>query len=89
MIPNFNHSHVLPPFVGDTPTQVALTSPYATTSSELVARLGSTSQRCVLLQGLFAYRQALRDLGFADGFQWLAGSFVEDVESHEDRAPDC
>lgn len=87
MIPNFNHSHVLPPFVGDSPTQSALASPYATTASELVARLGGTSQRCALLKGLFAYREALAALGFSDGFQWLDGSFVEDVEAHEQRAP--
>lgn len=87
MIPNFNHSHVLPPFVGDSPTQMALASPYPTTASELVARLGDTAQRCALLKGLFAYRQALAALGFSEGFQWLDGSFVEDVEAHEQRAP--
>lgn len=87
MIPDFNHSHVLPPFVGDTPIQAALSSPYTTTASELVARFGSTPQRCSLLHGLFAYRKALRALGFADGFQWLDGSFVENIEAHEDRAP--
>ena len=87
MIPNFNHSHVLPPFVGDSPRQAALASPYPVTASELVARLGSTPARRVLLQGLFSYRQALRDLGFSDGFQWLDGSFVEDIEAHENRPP--
>lgn len=87
MIPNFNHSHVLPPFLGNSPSQAAQASPYATTASELVARLGHTPQRCVLLRGLFAYRQALLDLGFSHGFQWLDGSFVENIEVHERRAP--
>ena len=87
MIPNFNHSHVLPPFLGNSPSQAAQASPYATTASELVARLGHTPQRCVLLKGLFAYRQALIDLGFSHGFQWLDGSFVENIEGHESRAP--
>ena len=52
-----------------------------------MARLGHTPQRCVLLKGLFAYRQALIDLGFSHGFQWLDGSFVEHIETHEIRAP--
>lgn len=87
MIPGFNHSHVLPPFVGDSPRQAANASPYETTASELVARLGGTPPRAALLRGLFAYRQALRDLGFSRGFQWIDGSFVEDIEAHVERAP--
>lgn len=88
MIPDFNHSHVLPPFLGDSPTQSAPgTSPYATTAAELVHRLGTSTERRHLLRGLFAYRQALHDLGFVSGLQWLDGSFVEDVEAHQNRAP--
>ena len=52
-----------------------------------MARLGHTPLRCVLLKGLFAYRRALIDLGFSRGFQWLDGSFVENIEAHESRAP--
>ena len=29
----------------------------------------------------------MRDLGFSTGFQWLDGSFVEDIEARENRAP--
>ena len=39
------------------------------------------------MSGLFAYRQALRDLGFVQGFQWLDGSFVENIEVFATRAP--
>ena len=87
MIPTFNHSHVLPPYAGDSPKQAALSSPYETSAIELVSRLGSTRERRALLSGLFAYRQALRDLGFAQGFQWLDGSFVENIEAFATRAP--
>ena len=87
MIPTFNHSHVLPPYSGDSPKQAALSSPYETSAVELVSRLGSTRERRALLSGLFAYRQALRDLGFVQGFQWLDGSFLEDVETLERRFP--
>ncbi len=87
MIPDFNHSHVLPPFVGDSPTQQAHASPYPTTAAELVHRLGHTSERRQILRGLLVYRSALRGLGFVNGVQWIDGSFVEDVEKHQHRSP--
>ncbi len=86
MIPNFNHSYVLPPFEGERMTS-AHSSPYPVSASELVQRFATSAPRCVILDGLLRYRTELRSLGFVQGFQWLDGSFVEDVESREDRAP--
>lgn len=86
MFPAFNHSHVLPPFEGDRLSS-ARSSPYPVTASALVQRLAGSPERCVILSGLFRYRAALRTLGFTQGFQWLDGSFVEDVEAREDRPP--
>lgn len=87
MIPAFNHSHVLPPFLGDDPTLLAEVSPYQTSALELVQRLGGSPERRALLSGLFSYRKALADLGFQQGFQWIDGSFVEDVETIKQRSP--
>ncbi|MFT3857675.1 MAG: hypothetical protein QM742_09320 [Aquabacterium sp.] len=87
VIPGFNHSHVLPPFVGESPTSPAQQSPYEISATELTHRFGTSPARQSLLTGLFRYRQELRTLGFTDGFQWLDGSFVEDVESAFRRAP--
>jgi len=39
------------------------------------------------LDGLLRYRAALYQAGITSGFQWLDGSFVEDVESRQKRAP--
>ncbi|SCX71321.1 hypothetical protein [Variovorax sp. EL159] len=86
VIPAFNHSHVLPPFEGERMNS-AHSSPYLVTSSELVQRFAISQQRCIVLDGLLRYRAELRGLGFAQGFQWLDGSFVEDIEAREDRAP--
>lgn len=86
MIPAFNHSHVLPPFQGERMTS-AHSSPYPVSASELVQRFGISAPRCVVLDGLLRYRAELHSLGFVQGFQWLDGSFVEDVESREGRAP--
>lgn len=65
----------------------ANSSPYPTTASELVQRFASSSARVTILDGLLRYRSALRGLGFVNGFQWLDGSFVEDVEAREQRDP--
>lgn len=86
MIPEFNHSFVLPPFVGEQLTQ-AQSSPYHVTALELVQRFATSPERGALLRGLLNYRAALRGLGFVDGFQWLDGSFVENVEAHQSRPP--
>lgn len=87
MIPPFNHSHVLPPFVGDDPTAVSNASPYRASMLEIVERFVGLPRRRQLLQGLLAYRADLAALGFVRGFQWLDGSFAEDVEAHEERPP--
>jgi hypothetical protein len=86
VIPAFNHSHVLPPFEGERLTR-AHSSPYLVATSELVQRFANSAPRSVILDGLLRYRADLRSLGFVSGFQWLDGSFVEDVEAREDRAP--
>lgn len=86
MIPAFNHSHVLPPFVGDQLSH-AESSPYQVTACELVSRFAGTAERRAILCGLLDYRAALRELGFSGGFQWLDGSFVENVEASQGRPP--
>lgn len=86
MIPAFNHSHVLPPFEGDRLTS-ANSSPYVVAAGEFVQRFAISAARHAILDGFMRYRSELRDLGFIRGFQWLDGSFVEDVESREGRAP--
>ena len=86
MIPAFNHSYVLPPFEGEHLTR-ARSSPYEVTATELTHRFAASARRRLILDGLLRYRGELRSLGFVRGFQWLDGSFVEDVEAREDRAP--
>jgi hypothetical protein len=87
MIPNFNHSHVLPPYTGDGPTASSEVSPYRTSMLEVTERFAGLPGRRPLLEGLLAYRADLAALGFVRGFQWLDGSFAEDVEAHQQRPP--
>jgi hypothetical protein len=86
MIPSFNHSNVLPPFVGDRLT-AAKSSPYLLSASELVSELGQTAARRNLLLSFFKYRRGLRKFGFMGGFQWLNGSFSENIELEKNRPP--
>lgn len=89
MIPGFGLDDVLPPFEGDDATGAAdlCRSPYQATMSELVDRFGTSRERGAILRGFKAYRDALRASGFATGFQWVNGSFVEACELVKGRPP--
>ena len=39
------------------------------------------------MRGFLDYRGALHRAGITSGFQWINGSFVEDIETLEGRAP--
>jgi hypothetical protein len=52
-----------------------------------VRPLGTTPARLTILDGFLQFRQRLRAAGLAVGFQWLNGSFLQDVERFEGRDP--
>lgn len=85
-IPDFNEKHLLPPFIG-TAVDPHLRSPYTASIVDVVKRFSFSSDRIAILRGLLAYRESLHTHGFIDGFQWFAGSFVEDIRSLEEREP--
>ena len=85
-IPAWNTQGVLPPINLANPTSHDR-SPYGVTLSEVVRRFGMNAPRRIILDGLLRYRSALQALGLNSGFQWLDGSFVENVEEMEGRPP--
>ena len=85
-IPAFDHNLVLPPHLGD-PVDDAQLSPYPCTTFDLCQRLGTTVERRAILGKYLDFRERLRVEGLTNGFQWLDGSFLEDVEAREGRAP--
>ena len=85
-IPLFDTSGVLPPFIGANPAIQAGRAPYRTTLLELVDRFATSPTRKAILEGFLNHRDALQNLGFT-GFQWLDGSFLEDIETTEGRPP--
>lgn len=62
-------------------------APYLVTPVQLVERFGHTWERRKILRGFFAYRAGLESLKIVKGFQWVDGSFVEEIEELEKRPP--
>jgi Family of unknown function (DUF6932) len=85
-IPAWNTQGVLPPIGVADPTS-PLRSPYVVPLGEVVQRFGTSAERLTILEGFMRYRAALHAAGLTQGFQWLDGSFVEDVEMLEGRPP--
>ena len=85
-IPDWEPSGLLPPFVGKA-TSSEGRSPYHVSLMDLILRFGDTDHRRRLLRGLLDYRAHLHQAGLVDGFQWINGSFIENVERHSGRPP--
>jgi hypothetical protein len=60
---------------------------YPTTLKRIASKLCHSKERKEIFRELLAYRQQLSTIGLNDGFQWLSGSFMEDIESIEKRHP--
>ena len=86
-VPAFTMAGLLPPYCGADPSQQNLMAPYPTTVEVLAQQFSATPARRAILQGLLAFRQGLNQAGLCDGFQWLNGSFMEQVEVREGRDP--
>lgn len=85
-LPPFDLRGLLPPFKGGDPV-TADRSPYFCDMSELCATLGTSDHRKQLLRNLIAYRALLATDDYADGLQFVDGSFVENIEQIESRNP--
>ena len=85
-IPSWTASGVLPPLDLVAPTS-AERAPYPVELVQLIDRYSTSAPRCRILEGLLLYRAALHASGYRSGFQWLDGSFMENIEVTEGRAP--
>ena len=87
MIPDWNIAGVLPPIRPGQDGTSGDRSPYIAAFCQLVERFAHSSERIAILQGLLDYRMSLYAIGVDKGFQWLDGSFMEQVEVLECRPP--
>jgi hypothetical protein len=85
-IPDFDHNYVLPPHVGS-PTDPGQISPYAATTLELALKFGTSPARKTILYKYLNFRSELKKHNLNNGYQWLDGSFLENIEISEGRSP--
>lgn len=85
-IPAWNAQGVISPVNPLDPT-AAERSPYPVSLINFVNKFSTSSERRKVLQGFLRYRIELHNVGLTQGFQWLDGSFLEQVEVLESRAP--
>lgn len=83
-IPDFDHNNVLPPHVGS-PTNRDHLSPYPCSSMEFCSHFATSAKRIEILKGYVTFR--MNSNGITSGFQWIDGSFTENIEMSEKRAP--
>lgn len=85
-VPPWNARGVIDPVNVLSPT-ASDRSPYRVSLRAFVSHFATSGRRIEVLRGLLAYRQELQAVGLQAGFQWLDGSFLEDIERTERRDP--
>jgi hypothetical protein len=86
LIPEWNPEGLLPPINEQNPTGIER-SPYKVDLVALVERFAISLDRCIILEGYLSHRSELHGMGMAGGFQWLNGSFSENIELIDQRPP--
>ena len=86
MILPFNHNHVIPPYLGTDSSLPGNQSPFKTDIMELCQHFATSKARVDILKGYVEFRMQCVVCGIT-GFQWIDGSFVENVEMRESRDP--
>lgn len=86
-LPAWNSVGVLPPVRPGMPGASSERSPYLVELISFVDRFSTSSERSRILKGFLEFRAKLHELGIIRGFQWLDGSFLENIETLENRPP--
>ncbi len=86
VIPEFDIFGVIPPIRENNGTSPDR-SPYLVDILTFCKRFGTSVERRVILRGLLNLRNTMRGAGLEVGFQWVDGSFVENVEQLRKTPP--
>jgi len=86
-IPNWNAVGVIPPIWPGYPGHSPVRSPYPASPLDVAQEFGASSERLKILDGWLRHRKEIHTAGIASGFQWLDGSFLENIEANENRSP--
>jgi hypothetical protein len=87
ILPRWNGAGVLPPVRPEMPGHSPERSPYQVPLAAFVDQFATSTERMAILDGLLRFREKLHGLGIVSGFQWLDGSFLEQIELLENRPP--
>lgn len=85
-VPNWNSHGVIPPINTESPMSRDR-SPYKASVLDIAMRFSTSPQRIAILKGFLRHRAKLHEIGVSNGFQWLDGSFLENIEIIEQRSP--
>lgn len=85
-IPDWDGRGVLPPFL-NSPIEADGISPFLVSLVGIVERFGTSKERLTILDGMLRYRAELHAIGLVQGFQWVDGSFMENIELLNQRSP--
>ena len=83
----WNIQGVIPPIAIGEEGHSPKRSPYPISINEFVQNFAFSTERIEILIGFLAYRRAIYLSGIEAGFQWVNGSFVENIESIAERRP--
>lgn len=86
-LPDWNSQGILPPVLPGVGGTSSNRSPYQTDLFILLDRFASSPERRRILDGFLRFRQTLHTLNITRGFQWLDGSFLENIELLKGRSP--
>lgn len=86
-LPAWNAAGVLPPILPGAEPTGKDRSPYPVDLVTLQDRFATTPERESVFKGFLKFRAALHAAGIKQGFQWVNGSFTEDIERIESRPP--
>lgn len=87
MIPAWNVAGLLPPIRPGVAGHDFDRSPYEVVLADLVDRFSTSPERIAILEGFLKLRAQLHSSGLVSGFQWVDGSFLEQIEILESRSP--
>jgi len=86
-LPDWNSQGILPPILPGKGGTSPQRSPYQIDLFMLLDRFASSQERKHILEGFLNFRHMLHTLGITGGFQWLDGSFLENIELLTNRPP--
>ena len=87
MIPSWTMAGVVPPIQPNLRGDEYDRSPYTVNLIDIVEKFVLSDDRAKIINGFLQYRAALHSKGIKNGFQWVDGSFFENIEATEGRPP--